>query len=521
MTMSRTNTITFLSILVFVLMASTVEGKIIYVDDDAAGANDGSSWTNAYVYLQDALADANSAEKPVEIRVAQGTYTPLRRFILKNGVAILGGYAGFGAPDPNSRDIEAFKTILSGKIDDVLWNDHVIWSENTDSSTILDGFTIMGGHSTGIPRNGGDCCGGGGIYNKGGSPTILNCTITSNAGSLRGGGMANVDGSSPTLINCTFECNYSLYNGSGIYNENSRLTLINCRFINNVSDNGSGGGIYNDNGTINLSSCTFIKNSAHHDGGGIYNRYSAHLVLKGCSFIGNSTNDMGGGMASEEKRVPIENCIFSGNFAKWRGGAISGGRLTNCTLTGNKALCHSAADGAFLTNCIVWGNFDSEPRECAWSVGAFYSCLQSSYNYADGKGGIFTDPFFVKPGYWADPNDPNVPGDPNDPNAVWIDGDYHLKSQAGRWDPNEGRWTSDDVTSPCIDAGDPNTPVGGEPFPNGGIINMGAYGGTAEASKSYFGEPICETIVAGDINGDCKVDFKDFAIMASHWLQQH
>ena len=47
---------------------------------------------------------------------------------------------------------------------------------------------------------------------------------------------------------------------------------------------------------------------------------------------------------------------------------------------------------------------------------------------------------------------------------------------------------------------------------------MGAYGGTSEASKSYFGGPPCETIVAGDINGDCTVDFLDFRIMALHWL---
>jgi len=79
----------------------------------------------------------------------------------------------------------------------------------------------------------------------------------------------------------------------------------------------------------------------------------------------------------------------------------------------------------------------------------------------------------------------------------------------------------DDVTSLCIDAGDPNSPIGHEPFPNGGRINMGAYGGTAEASKSYFGKPTCETIVAGDINGDCMVNFADFAIMVSHWLQDN
>jgi hypothetical protein len=147
-----------------------------------------------------------------------------------------------------------------------------------------------------------------------------------------------------------------------------------------------------------------------------------------------------------------------------------------------------------------------------------YSDIQGGW---PGEGNIDSDPCFADPGHWADANDPNVAVEPNDPNAVWVDGDYHLKSQAGRWDPNSGTWVQDDVTSPCIDTGDPNSPIGHEPFPNGGIINMGAYGGTAQASKSYFGEPICETIIAGDINGDCKVDFKDFVIMAHHWLEDH
>jgi hypothetical protein len=48
-----------------------------------------------------------------------------------------------------------------------------------------------------------------------------------------------------------------------------------------------------------------------------------------------------------------------------------------------------------------------------------------------------------------------------------------------------GRWVSDDVTSPAIDAGDPVSPVGHEPSPNGERINMGAYGGTTEASRSH------------------------------------
>jgi hypothetical protein len=98
--------------------------------------------------------------------------------------------------------------------------------------------------------------------------------------------------------------------------------------------------------------------------------------------------------------------------------------------------------------------------------------------------------------------------------------DYHLKSQAGRCGENEERWTTDDVTIPCIDTGNPMTPIGAEPFPNGGIINMGAYGGTTEASKLYFGGPLCEVIVAGDVNGDCKVNFLDFRLMALHWMEE-
>jgi hypothetical protein len=112
-----------------------------------------------------------------------------------------------------------------------------------------------------------------------------------------------------------------------------------------------------------------------------------------------------------------------------------------------------------------------------------------------GVGNIDADPYFVDP--------------TND--------DFHLKSQAGRWESESQVWIQDDVTSPCIDAGDPMSPIGWELFPNGGFINMGAYGGTPEASKTYFGEPVCETIVAGDINGDCQVNRADLEIMALHW----
>ncbi len=88
-----------------------------------------------------------------------------------------------------------------------------------------------------------------------------------------------------------------------------------------------------------------------------------------------------------------------------------------------------------------------------------YSDIKGSFT---GVGNIAVDPLFADP----------------------VNGDYHLKSHGGRWNPVDKKWVIDGITSPCIDAGYPSIPVRDEPQPNGGRINMGAYGGTPEASKS-------------------------------------
>jgi hypothetical protein len=195
-------------------------------------------------------------------------------------------------------------------------------------------------------------------------------------------------------------------------------------------------------------------------------------------------------------------------------------QFMNCTFDENHASCGSAVytdARPDFRNCILRGPqplIRTDPHEL--QPHAVYSNVEIGLR---GDGNIDLLPFFAQLGRWGDANDSNSPGDPSALNNIWVDGDYHLKSQAGRWDPQAQVWVQDDVTSPCIDAGDPNSPIGQEPFPNGGRINMGAYGGTAEASKSYFGEPVCKTIMAGDINGDCCVDWRDLEILARHWLE--
>jgi nucleotide-binding universal stress UspA family protein len=63
-------------------------------------------------------------------------------------------------------------------------------------------------------------------------------------------------------------------------------------------------------------------------------------------------------------------------------------------------------------------------------------------------------------------------------------GDYHLRSAGGSRRNDANTWVYDSSTSPCVDAGDPACDLGAEPLPNGGRINLGAFGGTQEASKS-------------------------------------
>ena len=90
-------------------------------------------------------------------------------------------------------------------------------------------------------------------------------------------------------------------------------------------------------------------------------------------------------------------------------------------------------------------------------------------------------------------------------------GDFHLRSERGRYDPGLDLWVLDYVTSPCIDVGDPAVYPFTEPTPNGGRVNAGAYGNTAYASRSDWQ-------ILSDVNRDGVVNLTDFVIMSQDWL---
>ena len=139
--------------------------------------------------------------------------------------------------------------------------------------------------------------------------------------------------------------------------------------------------------------------------------------------------------------------------------------ITNVTVVGND-LGIEAYRGAHphITNSIVWDNAESDLYGCS----ATYSCIEHA---SEGEGNLSADPLF------ADPEK----------------GDYHLRSERGRYWPEHDVWALDDVTSTCVDAGDPNTDFSRERQPNGGRVNIGAYGGTPFASRS----PDCQLCQPG------------------------
>ena len=440
--------------------------SIICVDDDAPYGGNGMSWETAFINLQDALRAAESTNGDVnEIRVAEGTYRPDRDFTdpngsgnrsatfgLINGVVIKGGYAGFGEPDPNARDIVVYETILSGdldgndvgELDDSSKNENsyqIVTGSSNDANAILDGFTITGGNANGTGSD------------------------------SDGAGMYNYEGS-PTLIDCTFSANLAVRNGAGMHNSYGSPVVVNCVFRNNSAGN-RGGGIY----------C-----------------YWSDAMLTNCIFSGNLA-PYGGGMRTYYSDSVLTNCTFSSNSATLGGGVYNNG--------GNPT----------LTNCILWGDTPEEIYVSSGTPVVTYSDVQGGWS-GSGNNNIAVDPCFADP----------------------CSGDYHLKSQAGRWDPNTSEWVTDAETSPCVDAGDANSDWSGELWPHGKRINMGAYGGTAEASMSlssvgnaadlnndgfvnyqdmkiFTGKwPVQEVLLREDLDRNGSVNFGDFCILAENWL---
>jgi hypothetical protein len=531
---------------IFFVAASVVVAGSLYVDDNAAGdpgpgdplvsdsAEDGST-AHPFDAIQQAIDAATNGD---EVIILPGTYTgDGNRDIDYKGKAIT--VRGSDPDDPNV----VTATIIDCQGTEPEPHRGFYFHTGETESSILKGLTIRNGYGytrVVFDTNPRPYSIGGGVFCHESSPKLEKVTITASKAEL-GGAFFSIKGD-VRLISCAISNNNASISGGGVYFYDGDVLLEDCTISENIAQY-NGGGISSKSNTITVARCPLIGNKGSR-GGACYT-YNCDITLEDSIIRANVATGVsgllssGGGIYLENSPWGVEfsNCVIAGNYSKANGGSIyvigSEPDISNCTIVGNRAdqrgggiFSDNLADVS-VSNSIVRGNSASAGSQMGYHpfpddefddrrITVSWSNIQGGKEAVEGwgstiwqDGNIDVAPLFAAPGGW---DDKETPGDTSD--DMWVEGDYHLKSYAGRWNPTEEEWANDEVHSPCIDAGDPAADYSAEPLYNGHRINIGAYGGTEYASKTAN----CPQHPTGDLNKDCKVTFADLAILAESWL---
>lgn len=397
------------------LLAGTAHARVIHVDIDATGAKDGSSWTDAYVDLQDALGIAVSGD---EIWVAEGTYTFGDRdprsssFVIPDGVIVSGGFTGTEAAR-DQRDWREHATELSGSGASGYQQNFVVRTITVSPATVIEGFTIRDARH--------------GMLIDGGAPLIRNCRFYNNRGGgepyLGGGAVALLAGCSPLFedveffenavfaysasggavrdftgdcfprfVRVSFERNSASTYGGAFYGSGEFIdvefrgnqavfggavagssTFVRCTFAYNRCDGPNwmrlfaGGAVY---GGGEFHDVRFESNWARDEGGAVWT--DRPVSLDGAHFEANWAR-RGGAVYSAASGLEFANALFTNNHGELATGAIHinapvaapVSRLVNCTLSLNEVgvidFTRRQASGLYsngapveLVNVISW-----------------------------------------------------------------------------------------------------------------------------------------------------------------------
>lgn len=344
---------------IFSCLLQTAAAQVIYVKSGALGANNGTSWADAYDNLDAALTAATTN---TQIWVASGVYkpnvsvTPNKSFELASGVSMYGGFAGTET-NLSQRNFNTNLSILNGDINgddltdslmlnkaDNAWHVLRVYGTNPALRAVVDGFVIRNGATKTANADPDLTKRGGGVVTAA-KLTIRNCIITQNF-AASGAGLAALDAASAGLIveNCTFEKNMSNAQAAGIFLRSSNnANLKKCTFKENWTTRGS---LYplTCKGLV-VDSCLFENNKANamQLGSGMYT-WQTTFLLKNSTFRGN-TGSTAAAMYNDGRdggnSYVIDNCLFENNTSDAFGGAIYNWQtnftLKNTTFRGNNA----------------------------------------------------------------------------------------------------------------------------------------------------------------------------------------
>jgi predicted outer membrane repeat protein len=286
----------------------------------------GKSWESAFNNLNDAIefVEKNGGG---EIWVAAGIYNPTNdqnrsaSFVMKNGVAIYGGFSG-SEKDKSERNFDANKTILSGNI-----GNEKIAADNSyhvvlgSLNSIIDGFIISNGYADGVVTD----RFGGGLYSWGypSSSIVKNCTFTNNYAEDGGAVFCFADVLS-YFENVRFENNSAIIGGAASFRFGSSCELNNCTFTNNSSTSRAGAVTVNYGSNVIISNSVFSNNKTNGNGGAIWvddqaSQYGGTKpVISNCEFIENSAEFYGGAIHNYNIATSvIQNCTFTKNNAQF------------------------------------------------------------------------------------------------------------------------------------------------------------------------------------------------------------
>lgn len=388
----------------------------LFVKSDASGANNGTSWADAYTDLSAAL---NAATDGDQIWVAGGTYTPggnnpmsTSVFRVKKAISIYGGFSGTEST-LDQRDPAANTTTLNGDINgDDIPNDfstnrfdnttHIMYVDSLLNGTVtIDGFLFKGGHTGTDDTQPGYFWQGGAIHCQH-QVVIRNCSFTGNFARTGGSIYLSNKCAGSTIADCSFTQNSASSQSAGIFLDNNAETVVkrcefsgnqttrgalyayfcfdvlvdSCSFSGNVNINGAGGAFYNFNSVgLTLSNSSFHNNVAVNSGAVYYDANSLQFVnsenflVVNCEFIDNSnTGGVGGAFRNFQGSYKLENCYFENSASTGSGGHIrndtNGDNVvySNCTFKGGSSggwggahTCYGTGNYT-ISNCTYLNN---------------------------------------------------------------------------------------------------------------------------------------------------------------------